>query len=49
MVQLIAAARLVVIDDAGHHVPLDAPTEFNRVLSDFLDHLTLSYGTNEER
>lgn len=42
MVQLMSAARLVVIDNAGHHVPLDAPAEFNRVLARFLDELALS-------
>lgn len=36
MVQLLPAARLAVIDDAGHHAPADAPAEFNRLLSDFL-------------
>lgn len=42
MAELISTARLAVIDNAGHHVPLDAPTEFNRVLACFLDDLALS-------
>jgi pimeloyl-ACP methyl ester carboxylesterase len=41
MAERIPAARLAVIDNAGHHVPLDAPAEFNRVLACFLDDLTL--------
>jgi pimeloyl-ACP methyl ester carboxylesterase len=41
MVQLIPTARLAVIAHAGHHAPLDAPTEFNHVLGGFLDHLAL--------
>jgi pimeloyl-ACP methyl ester carboxylesterase len=45
MAQLIPTARLAVIDNAGHHVPADAPAEFNRALGDFLDHLTLPRGT----
>jgi pimeloyl-ACP methyl ester carboxylesterase len=49
MVQLIPTARLAVIDNAGHHVPADAPAEFDRVLGDFLDHLTLPRGTGMER
>jgi pimeloyl-ACP methyl ester carboxylesterase len=49
MAQLIPAARLAVIGNAGHHVPLDAPKEFNRVLADFLDHLALPHGTDMER
>jgi len=46
MVELLPNARLAVMGDAGHHVPLDAPTEFNRVLSDFLDGLALPHGTD---
>lgn len=42
MVRLMPAARLAVIKDAGHHVPLDAPAEFNRLLAGFLDDLDLS-------
>jgi len=41
MVERMPAARLAVIEDAGHHVPLDAPAEFQRVLAGFLDDLTL--------
>jgi pimeloyl-ACP methyl ester carboxylesterase len=48
MVQLLPNARLAVMDDAGHHVPLDAPTEFNRVLGDFLDDPALPHGTDME-
>ncbi len=42
MVERISTARLAAIDDAGHHVPMDAPAEFNRVLASFLDGLSLS-------
>jgi pimeloyl-ACP methyl ester carboxylesterase len=49
MVELISAARLAVIDNAGHHVPLDAPAEFNRVLSCFLDDLSLPDSIDKEQ
>ena len=35
----IAGSKLVVIDDAGHTVPSEKPTEFNQALADFLDAL----------
>lgn len=49
MTRLLPDARLAVIGDAGHNVPLDAPAEFNRELADFLDHLPSPDSTREER
>jgi pimeloyl-ACP methyl ester carboxylesterase len=37
MADLIPDSRFAVLDDAGHHVPVDTPTRFNSVLTDFLD------------
>ncbi|MFX1472676.1 MAG: alpha/beta fold hydrolase [Promethearchaeota archaeon] len=39
MIELIEGSRKVVIPDAGHASNLENPTEFNRVLDEFLEHV----------
>jgi pimeloyl-ACP methyl ester carboxylesterase len=42
--ELLPQASLVFIDKCGHAPMLEKPVEFNKYLTDFLDHLVLSPG-----
>jgi len=39
MIELIEDSKRVIVPDAGHASNLENPTEFNRVLDEFLEHV----------